>query len=81
MKIRALRTLRTDAGNVRRGQEVELSGPSAKSLIARGIAEPVDEKDDPSSENPKPTAPAKPKPHVKSRSKKPAEGASAPKGD
>lgn len=68
MKIRALRTIRTDAGNVRRGDEAEVSAPVAKSLIERGLAEAVG----------KAKARSRPRPHVASRAapkSKPKEGA------
>lgn len=57
MEIRALRTLRTDAGTVRRDQKVELSAVAAKSLIARGLAEAVEQP----GEKPKAQPKAKPK--------------------
>jgi len=77
MKIRALRTIRTDVGNVRRGEATEkLSDAAAKSLIKRGLAELVD--DEPKAEAPpKPKTPAKPKGAKSS----PETGAKAPEGD
>lgn len=41
MKIKALRTIRTDVGNVRRGDEADLPATVAKSLIDRKLAEAV----------------------------------------
>lgn len=76
MEIRALRTIRTDGGNVKRGTTTsKLSDPVAKSLIKRGLAELVS---DPA-EAEKPEA----KTHAKTKGAKssPATGVSAPEGD
>ncbi|ALJ14116.1 hypothetical protein [Sphingopyxis macrogoltabida] len=63
MKVRALRTIRTDAGNVKRGTvSPDLSGPVAKSLIDRGLAEAIEDEADAEEKAPKPHVAAKPKP-------------------
>lgn len=75
MKVKALRTIRTDAGNVRRGAiSPELSGPVAKSLIERGLAEAVDEPADAADKPAKPHVSAKAKPKTKAKPK-PADAA------
>lgn len=75
MKIRALRTIRTDAGNVRRGETTDkLSDPVANSLIKRGLAELI-------GDEPKAQAEAKTKPKQKGAKSSPKTGADAPEGD
>ncbi len=47
MKFRALRTLRTDAGSIRRDATGDLPDSIVRSLIDRGLAVAVDEGDKP----------------------------------
>lgn len=61
MKIRALRTLRGDAGTIRRNGEADLPEAKAKALIARGLAVAADQ--------PVEAAPEQEKPHLPSDGK------------
>jgi len=74
MKIRALRTLRGDAGNIRRGAVAEVSDSAARSLIQRGLAAEVEEEGGQARKRPKPRAKAANAPKAKT-----TKGAAAPK--